>query len=279
MGGISMEDDYRVLERYAGEVRKKILSMIFHASGGHTGGSLSSADILVALYLRIMKIDPADPNKPDRDRFIMSKGHSVESLYATLATAGFIPDAELETYGAFNSRLYGHPTMKVPGVEIPSGSLGHGLSVGVGQAIAAKRSGRRDRVFVLMGDGEQTEGSLWEAAMSASHYGLDNLIGIIDYNKLQISGAVDTVMKTSSLRDRWASFGWTVHEIDGHDFSQLVPALAGIPVTPGTPHLIIAHTVKGKGVSFMENEAAWHHKVPSEEQYRVALEEVTGGKA
>lgn len=248
--------------------------MIYEAGGGHTGGSLSSIEILVALYFHAMRHDPANPDWDGRDRFILSKGHSVEGYYCVLAEAGYFPKQELKSYGRFNSRLYGHPTMKVPGVEMPTGALGHGLSAGLGMAIAGKRFGRPYRVFVLMGDGEQAEGSVWEAAMAASHYRLDNLTGIIDYNHLQISGDVDEVMRSSSLRAKWESFGWSVHEAPGHDVGRLSELFDALPGERDLPHLVIAHTTKGKGVSFIENNAAWHHHVPTPEQYEQAQREL-----
>lgn len=266
--------DTKNLQRVAAETRKKLLQIIFGAGGGHTGGSLSSVDILVSLFFHTMRYDPANAEDPDRDRFILSKGHSVEGFYCVLARAGFFPETELSTYGKFGSRLYGHPTMKVPGVEVPTGALGHGLSVGVGMAIAGKRDDADYRVFVLMGDGEQAEGSVWEAAMAASHYRLDNLVGIIDYNKLQISGDVDTVMRISSLRDRWESFGWHIEEVDGNDVQELTALFDRVPLEPQRPTLVIAHTVKGKGVSFMENNASWHHHVPTDKELDQALAEL-----
>jgi len=268
------ERGVRNLERKALEIRKQLLNIIYGAGGGHTGGSLSSVDILVSLFFHTMKYDPTTPEDPARDRFILSKGHSVEGFYCVLARAGFFPAEELATYGKFNSRLYGHPTMKIPGVEVPTGALGHGLSVGVGMAIAGKRDNARYRVFVLMGDGEQAEGSVWEAAMAAPHYQLDNLVGIIDYNKLQISGDVDTVMRVSSLRDRWESFGWHVEEVDGNNIRELTAFFATIPLEPKCPTLVIAHTIKGKGVSFMENDASWHHHVPTDKELEQALTEL-----
>ena len=215
---------------------------------------------------------------PERDRFILSKGHSVEGYYAVLAEAGFFPPKELESYGTFNSRLFGHPTMKVPGVEVPTGALGHGLPVGVGMAIAGARDRKDYRVFVLMGDGEQAEGSVWEAAMAAAHYRLGNLVAIIDHNRLQISGDVDQVMTVSSLYDRWRSFGWNVEEVEGNDMSSLVRCFDTYQRGGDRekPSLILAHTTKGKGVSFMENVAGWHHRVPTEEQLSLALSELDG---
>ncbi|MFP4536635.1 MAG: transketolase [Spirochaetaceae bacterium] len=265
------------LEKIARQVRRDLLQTIHIAGGGHTGGSLSSVDILVALFFHAMRYS-ASEREPDRDRFILSKGHSVEGYYAVLAEAGFFPREELESYGTFNSRLFGHPTMKVPGVEVPTGALGHGLSVGVGMAIAGDRDGRDYRVFVLMGDGEQAEGSVWEAAMAASHYRLGNLIAIIDYNKLQISGSVDEVMKISSLHDRWKSFGWNVTEVEGNEMGSLVACFDRYQrgEKRDAPSLIVAHTTKGKGVSFMENAAGWHHRVPTDEELSQAIAELNG---
>jgi transketolase len=256
------------------ELRQRLLKIIYQAGGGHTGGSLSSLDILVALYFHTMKHDPRNPKWPERDRFVLSKGHSVEGYYCVLAQAGYFPVDELETYGKFNSRLFGHPTMKTPGVEIPTGALGHGLSVGVGMAIAGKRDNASYRVYVLMGDGEQAEGSIWEAAMSASNYNLGNLIGIIDNNNLQISGKVDSVMRVDPLAERWSSFGWKIHEVDGNDLASLVRLFDRLPDDPERPHLVLAHTIKGKGVSFMENNPAWHHRAPTPEEYKQAQAEL-----
>jgi transketolase len=221
-----------------------------------------------------MNYDASTPDDPKRDRFILSKGHSVEGLYAVLARAGFFPEAVLAGYGSFGGMLYGHPTLKVPGVEIPSGSLGHGLSVGTGMALAAKRDGVPFRTFVLMGDGEQAEGSVWEAAMAAAHYSLDNLVAIIDRNKLQISGPVERVMNSAPLKAKYESFGWAVREVDGHDLAELTTTFDAAPWEKGKPNMVIAHTIKGRGLSFMENDASWHHKTPSQDEYRQALEEL-----
>ncbi|MGO9411201.1 MAG: transketolase [Spirochaetia bacterium] len=267
------------LRRLSVTLRQRLLEIIYGAGGGHTGGSLSSLDILVTLYFHVMKHHPEDPLWPERDRFVMSKGHSVEGYYCVLAEAGYFPDKELDTYGKFNSRLFGHPTMKTPGVEIPTGALGHGLSVGVGMAIAGARDGAAYKVYVLMGDGEQAEGSVWEAAMAASHYRLGNLIGIIDNNNLQISGNVDSIMRIASLSERWSSFGWKIHEVDGNDILALTRLFDRLPDDPEKPHLVIAHTVKGKGVSFMENNAAWHHRVPTPEEYAKAQAELAASLA
>jgi transketolase len=263
-----------MLTRISVDIRKKLIRMIFSAKGGHIGGSLSSVDILTSLFFHVMEYDPAHPEAQDRDRFILSKGHSVEGYYCTLAMAGFFPEAKLDEYGQFGTMLYGHPTLKVPGVEIPSGSLGHGLAVGVGMALAAKRDSRASRVFVLMGDGEQAEGSVWEAAMAAAHYRLDNLVAVIDNNQLQISGPVDTVMRSGPLADKYRSFGWAVREVDGHDFGELNDAFDAAPWERGQPSLVLARTVKGRGASFMENEAGWHHKTPTREELEHAMDEL-----
>lgn len=263
-----------LLNQKATHVRKRILEIIYRAKGGHTGGSLSSVDILTSLYFSILKVDPAQPKLKNRDRFILSKGHSVEALYCILAEAGFIPDELLDSYGKFQSILAGHPTVKIPGIEVCSGALGHGLSVGVGMALAAKMENEGSRVYVLMGDGEQGEGSIYEAAMSAGHYKLDNLVAIIDRNKLQISGNTEDVMAIDPIRERWESLGWKTLECDGHNIGQLNSIFRSIPILEGKPHLVIAHTIKGKGVSFMENQAKWHHGVPNAEQFALAIKEL-----
>ena len=262
------------LRARATRLRIEMLNMIYDAGEGHTGGSLSALDLLVALYFHELNVDPSNPKDPLRDRFVMSKGHSVQAYYCVLADRGFFPREELKTYGKFGTRLFGHPTTKVPGVELPTGALGHGLSVGVGMALGAKRDGSSYRTYVLMGDGEQAEGSIWEAAMSASHYELNNLVGIIDHNKLQISDEVDRVMRISSLLDRWTSFGWRVAEVDGHDFGGLRTAFEESRAEQSKPTLIVAHTKKGSGISFMENELSWHHRVPKEDELKAAIKEL-----
>lgn len=266
-------DIIRQLSLQAEEIRRRCLQVISTAKAGHTGGSLSATDILTVLYFHVMRYRCDQPDWPDRDRFILSKGHSVESLYCTLAKAGYFPDAWLDTYGSFHSTLAGHPTRKVPGVELNSGALGHGLSVGVGIALAAKMDAKAYRTFVLMGDGEQGEGSVYEAAMAASHYHLDNLVAFIDRNGLQISGATEAVMTLEPMRQRWESLGWDVKEVNGNDMAALVDCLDGW-MPAGKPTLVIAHTTKGKGVSFMENVASWHHGVPTSEQLALALSEI-----
>jgi len=262
------------LELLAIEIRKKLLQTIVKAGGGHTGGSLSTVDILVALYFDVLNIDPGNPEKKGRDRFIMSKGHSVESYHAVLSRRGFFNEEVLDSYGDFNSILAGHPTRKVPGVEVNSGALGHGLSVGVGLALAAKRSGGGYRTFVLMGDGEHGEGSIMEAAAAAGHYKLDNLVAIIDRNRLQISGMTEDVMSIENLEAKYEACGWSVRSCNGHDIDELRANLRETPFEKGKPSFLIAHTVKGKGVSFMEDKAAWHHKVPSKEELLKAMEEL-----
>ena len=254
-------------------VRKRTVEIIGNASGGHIGGSLSSVDILVALHFGILNIDPKNPEMKYRDRFIMSKGHSVESYYATLESRGFITSEMLDTYGQFNSIFAGHPTRKVPGIELNSGALGHGLSVGVGLAIAAKRSGESYITYVLMGDGEHGEGSIMEAAASAGHYKLNNLVAIIDRNQLQISGRTEEVCAVDDLEGKYRACGWNVVTCNGHDMNELLNALRSVKQSE-KPTFIIAHTVKGKGVSFMENRAGWHHKLPSKEQLQQAFAEL-----
>jgi len=262
------------LEKIALEVRKKLIQNIVHAGGGHTGGSLSSVDILVALYFQIMNIDPGHPGMEERDRFIMSKGHSVEALHAVLSKRGFFSEEVLDTYGEFNSILAGHPTRKVPGIEVNSGALGHGLSVGVGMALAAQRSGYPYRTFVLMGDGEHGEGSIMEAAAAAGHYHLDSLRAILDRNRLQISGKTEDVMRIENLEEKYRACGWSVRACDGHDMKDLIENLESCPLEKGKPSLIIARTTKGRGVSFMENRANWHHKVPGDTELEQAMKEL-----
>ncbi|MGG4147286.1 transketolase [Paenibacillus algorifonticola] len=262
------------LKSKAAQIRMDLLRMIHGAKTGHTGGSLSNTDILTALYYKIMNIDPAQPKWQERDRFIASKGHSVESLWCILADRGFFPKEELATFSQFGTRLIGHPNNKVPGIEMNTGALGHGLAISVGMALAAKKDARASRVFCLMGDGEQAEGSVWEAAMAGAHYKLDNLVGIIDRNRLQISGSTEEVMGLEPLEEKWAAFGWHVVSIDGNDIDALVEAFEAAPAIAGKPTLVMANTVKGKGVSFAENVPHWHHHVPSDEELAKALAEL-----
>jgi transketolase len=263
------------LKRKAAEIRMELLTMIYEAKTGHTGGSLSNTDILTVLYYKIMNIDPKKPNWDERDRYVQSKGHSVESYWAILADKGFFPKEELKTFSQFGSRLIGHPNNKVPGVEMNTGALGHGLPIAVGMALAAKLDGKSYKVYTLMGDGEQAEGSVWEGAMAASQYKLDNLVAIIDRNKLQITGSTEDVMGLEPLGDKWRSFGWEVVEVDGNDVVELVEVFSNTPKVAGKPTMIVANTVKGKGVSFTENVGAWHHRVPTKEEYDLAMEELS----
>ncbi len=262
------------LKQTAEEIRLRLVEVVYKAGAGHIGGGLSSVDLLTALYFRILNVDPEDPGMDNRDRFIMSKGHSVEALYCTLEAAGFIAPGKLDSYGEFNSPFAGHPTSKIPGIEVNSGALGHGLSVGVGMALAARMDKKSYRTYVLMGDGEQGEGSIYEAAMSASHYKLDNLIAIIDRNGLQISDTTENVMSLEPMDRRWEAFGWDVHEMDGNDPDAILRTFENIDYTNGKPHLIISRTTKGKGISFMENGLKWHHGVPCESEYQQAVAEI-----
>ena len=266
--------DFKQLKKKALQIRMDLLNITYRGKGGHPGGSLSSADVLVALYYEIMRIDPRHPDWPDRDRFILSKGHCVEGYYAVLSDLGFFPKEELDSYRDFNSRLTGHPSNQLPGIDVNTGALGHGLSIGVGMALAGKMDKKDYKVYVLMGDGQQAEGSIWEAAMAGSHYKLDNLTGIIDRDRLQISGNTEKVMALESLKDKWSSFGWEVLEVDGNNMEALVEGFRKFPADNHRPHLMIANTTKGKGISFMENKPEWHHKVPSEEEWNQALNEL-----
>ena len=256
------------------EYRKKILQYIVGAKAGHTGGSLSCIDILNVLYNNVLKVSPETAKSPDRDRYIQSKGHCVEALFVVLADKGFFPEEDLNTLCKYQSHYIGHPTKKVKGVEQNTGALGHGLPMSVGTAIAAKLDEKDYRVFTLLGDGELPEGSNWEAALTASHYKLDNLCAIIDHNKLQITATTAEVCNTSPIDKKFESFGWAVREIDGNNVAEIQNAFDSLPFEIGKPSLIIAHTIKGKGVSFMENQLKWHHGVPSQEQYIQANEEL-----
>ena len=258
----------------AEKIRRRVIEIIYSAKAGHTGGSLSSIEVETVLYFHTMNIDPANPKKEDRDRFILSKGHCVETLYAVLEERGFITKELTDTYGKYNSLLAGHPTKKTPGVELNSGALGHGLSVGVGIAIASKMNKKPVKTYVLMGDGEQGEGSIYEAAMSASHYKLDNLVAIIDRNHLQISGTTEDVMSLEPMRQRWEAFGWEVIDVNGNSVDELVDTFDNLLFENEKPKLLISHTIKGNGVSYMENIAKWHHGVPTEEQYNQAIKEI-----
>jgi len=255
-------------------LRKNLLKYIYKAKAGHTGGSLSCTDILNVLYNRVLNVDPNNFHSPDRDRYIQSKGHCVEALFVTLADRGFFPESDLETLCKFQSHYIGHPTKKVNGIEQNTGALGHGLSICVGEAIAAKLDKKTHRVFTLLGDGELPEGSNWEAFLSAAHYKLDNLYAILDNNKQQITGLNSEVMNTDSVREKLEAFGWSVRDVDGHNLEELEAALNNGPFEEGKPNFIIAHTIKGKGVSYMEGVIKWHHGVPNAEQYELAQKEL-----
>ncbi len=254
--------------------RRKILQYIVKAKAGHTGGSLSSVDILNVLYNDVLHVSPESFSSPDRDRYIQSKGHCVESLYVVLADQGFFAEEDLNTLCRYQSAYIGHPTRKVNGIEQNTGALGHGLPIAVGTAIAAKLDGKSYRVFTMLGDGELPEGSNWEGALSAAHYKLDNLCAIIDKNSLQITAPTAEVMGTDPLDKKWEAFGWAVKEVDGNDIDELRNAFSSLPFEKGKPSVVIAHTVKGKGVSYMENELKWHHGVPNPEQYEQAITEL-----
>ncbi|MGK7394684.1 MAG: transketolase [Candidatus Cyclobacteriaceae bacterium M3_2C_046] len=254
--------------------RKKILYYIKKAGAGHTGGSLSCIDILNVLYNKIMNVSPAGINDPRRDRYIQSKGHSVEALYVVLADLGFFPEADLETLCQYKSHYVGHPTRKIAGIEQNTGALGHGLALSVGTALAAKLDQLDYRVFTLLGDGELPEGSNWEAALTASHYQLDNLVAIVDYNRLQITGPVADVCNTDPVDEKFKAFGWQVEHVNGHDHQALIEILSRVPFQQKRPSLVIAHTTKGKGISYMEGVKKWHHGVPDDNLYQKAVEEL-----
>jgi len=256
------------------QVRRDVLTMIYQAGSGHSGGCLSQVELLVALYFHKMRVDPKNPNSPDRDRFVLSKGHACSTLYSCLARKGFFPLEEMSKFRKINALLQGHADIRVPGVEMSGGSLGQGLSFGNGLAFAAKLDKKSYTTYVLMGDGEQEEGQIWEAAMTAAHYKLDNVVGIIDRNKIQNDGFVADTKNIEPLAGKWESFGWAVKEIDGHNFHEIINALDWADARAGKPKLIIAHTVKGKGVSFMENNPEYHGKAPNEEELKLALKEI-----
>jgi transketolase len=256
-------------------MRRRLLRMIVDIGQGHPGGDLSSADVVAALYFDTLRIDPANPAAPDRDRFVMSKGHCTGTLYTALAGAGFFPEAELDTYLKPNSRLNGHPNRTyLPGVETNTGPLGHGLPVAVGIAVAGQIDGADYRVYALTGDGELQEGSMWEAAMFAGHRGLGNLTVIVDRNRLQQGAGTEDTNSLEPLADKWQAFGWDVVTLDGHDVAALLTAFDAAAAPRARPLCIIANTIKGKGVSFMENQAGWHHGVPNAEQYAQAVAEL-----
>lgn len=266
----------RELELSAARGRLLALEMVYRAASGHIGGSLSAMDVLTELYFEELRVDTANPHDPDRDRFVMSKGHCTPALYAVLALRGFFPVEELELFRSIKGHMSGHPDMvHVPGVDMSTGSLGQGLACAGGMALAGKLDGRDYRVYALMGDGEIEEGEIWEAAMAIHKYKLDNLCGIVDVNGLQIDGATADVMPSEPLDAKFAAFGWHVIKADGHDFDSLRAALAEARETKGKPSVILMRTVKGRGVSFMENNAGWHGKAPNAEQYEQARAELS----
>jgi transketolase len=282
------------LQLKACTLRRSMLQLIVNAGAGHTGGGLSCLDILNVLYNRVLNVSPQTFTSPTRDRYVQSKGHCVEALYAVLADRGFFPTSDLETVCHYQSHYVGHPTRHIPGVEMNTGALGHGLPICIGMALAGKmdegniqhptsnvqhpNSPGRFRVFTLLGDGELAEGSNWEAGLAAAHYKLDNLVAILDHNTLQITGHTRDVMSNEPLDEKWRAFGWTVKVVNGHDYAALTKALTD-PPEPGKPTFIIANTVKGKGVSFMENVAKWHHGVPNEAELKQALAELDAAEA
>ena len=267
--------DKLMLMKIANEVRKDIVTAVHSAKAGHPGGSLSAADIFTYLYFEEMNIDPKDPRKPDRDRFVLSKGHTAPGLYAALAEKGFFPKEDLKTLRHTGSYLQGHPDMKsIPGVDMSSGSLGQGISTAVGMAIAAKISNDDYRVYTLLGDGEIQEGQVWEASMLAAHHKLDNLVVIVDNNNLQIDGDISEVNSPYPIDKKFEAFNFHVINIDGNDFDQIDAAFKEARMVKGKPTAIIAKTLKGKGVSFMENQAGWHGKAPNDEEYKIAMEDL-----
>ncbi len=266
------------LEKKASEVRSDIVSLFGKVGGGHFGGSLSAVDVTTALYYRILNIDPSKPRWDDRDRFILSKGHAAPMLYSILADLGYFSKELFNKFEDLDNPLTMHPDMhKVPGIDFSTGSMGHGLSIGVGEALSGKIDHKDYKVFVLLGDGETQEGSIWEAAMSASHYKLNNLVGIVDRNMLSVDGFVEEIMSIEPLTKKWESFGWIVKEINGHSMNEIVDVLSRVPFDSSKPSMIIAHTVKGKGISFFENRRQCHRTDISKEQVNIAIEELKRG--
>jgi len=263
--------DAKATRKLALNIRTRALQMIHSAGSSHVGSSLSVADILAVLYSGVMNVSPATVNSLERDRFILSKGHACAGLYAVLAERGFFPAAWLDTFYQNGSKLAGHATTSVPGVDVSTGSLGHGLPIASGMALAAKRDGRSFKVFTVLSDGECDEGSVWEAALFAPHHRLDNLTVIIDYNKIQSLGNVSEILGLEPFRAKWQAFGWNVTEIDGHDHAQIIETLTRVPAETGKPSCVIAHTVKGKGVPFMENQLLWHYRSPSADELSRAV--------
>jgi transketolase len=265
----------RELEILALKARMGIIEGVYHAKSGHPGGSLSCIDTLTYLYFKVMNVDPKNPKWEDRDRFVLSKGHCAPALYSVLALKGFFPMEELKTLRHIGSRLQGHPDMKgTPGVDMTTGSLGQGISAACGMALSAKLSNKDYRVFAMLGDGEIQEGQVWEAAMAAAHYKLDNLVAIVDNNGLQIDGRVDEVMSPNPITDKYAAFGWHVISIDGHNFDEIEAAFNEALAVKGKPTVIVQKSIKGKGVSYMHDNVSWHGAAPNEEQYQIAMNEL-----
>ena len=267
------------LKALAYSLRENVIDMIVEGKAGHIGGDMSVMEILTEIYFDQMNISPENMDDPDRDKFIMSKGHSVEAYYAVLAAKGFFDIKDvIATFSKFGSQFIGHPNNKLPGIEMNSGSLGHGLPVSVGMALAGKMDKKDYRVYTVMGDGEIAEGSVWEGAMAASHYKLDNLCAVVDRNRLQISGCTEDVMAHDSQEERWGSFGWHVISVNGNDYKELKAAFDEAKTVKGAPTVIIANTTKGYGSSVMENKAGWHHKVPNAEEYAQIMKDLEAGK-
>lgn len=263
------------LQNKVKELRGSVFKTICNGGGGHIPGSLSIIEILTVLYYKVLNVDPKKPKDPHRDRFILSKGHAGVALYAILADKGFFFKSELNKFGKKDGILGGHPDMhKIPGVEASTGALGHGFPFGVGIALAGKLNQDKYRVFILLGDGECQEGSIWEAAMFAPQHKLDNLIAIIDYNQIQAMDRLDKIVALEPMSDKWKAFGWEVREVDGHDISRLQEIFSEVPFVKGKPNLVIAHTIKGKGISFMENVPIWHYRLPDAEELKIACKEL-----
>ena len=266
-------------KKLANDIRLTVLKMIYEAGSGHPGGSLSAVEIISTLYFDKMRVDPRNPDWGDRDRFVASKGHCAPTLYAVLAEKGFFPKTELSTFRRINSNLQGHPDMlKTPGVDMSTGSLGHGVSVGIGMALAGRLSQKDFYVYVLVGCGELNEGQVWEAAMAAAKYKLDHLIVFLDYNRYQLDGGMDEIMPLGDLSAKWKSFGWNVIEINGHEPEEISDAVDGAKKVRGSPTIVLAHTIKGRGVSFMENTHVWHGRKIAKKEYERAVSELTGGR-
>ena len=270
----STDTQIRELEEKAKEIRRLIIKMLAKAGSGHPGGSLSATDLVTALFFSVLRHNPKDPSWPERDRFHMSKGHCCPLWYAVLANSGYFSEDKLYTLRKLGSVLQGHPDRRTPGIEVASGSLGQGLSVGLGMCLAAKMDKKGYRVYVLLGDGEIQEGNIWEAAMASSHYKCDNLCAMLDYNGFQIDGKTRDIMNLEPIRDKWKAFGWHTIEIDGHNMKQILSAYSEAETIKGKPSIIIAHTIKGKGVSFMENTVDFHGRAPTKEEAEKALKEL-----